>query len=245
MSDLVKHENSEVAVVSDNQAMTPMQLLQIATEKGVDVGVLERLMDLSERHEAKEAKKAFIRALNEFKKNPPQIVKDIQVSFGKTEYKHADLTQVAGKISDALLEVGISHRWKTSSEGQFTKVTCILTHEDGHSEDTSLQAGADNSGGKNPIQGIGSTVTYLQRYTLLAATGIAVRGEDDDGMQGDYKKLLNSDQRAEIDGLIDQSKTDKEIFCKTFGIKSVSDMKNSQYGSATRLLTSKIKKAQS
>lgn len=238
-------DKTELTVIDDTKPMTPMQLLQVATEKGVDVGVLERLMDLSERHEAKEAKKAFIRALNEFKKNPPQIVKDIQVSFGKTEYKHADLTQVAGKISDALLEVGISHRWKTSSEGNFTKVTCILTHEDGHSEDTSLQAGADNSGGKNPIQGIGSTVTYLQRYTLLAATGIAVRGEDDDGMQGQHQKLIDDDQRTEIEGLIDQSKADIEIFCKTFGVKSLADMKNSQYGSATRLLKSKIKKAQS
>ena len=31
------------------------------------------------------------------------------------------------------------------------------------------------------IQAIGSTVTYLERYTLLAVTGLAVAGTDTDG----------------------------------------------------------------
>ena len=38
----------------------------------------------------------------------------------------------------------------------------------------------DNSGSKNSIQAIGSTTTYLQRYTLFSILGLAA-GEDDDG----------------------------------------------------------------
>jgi hypothetical protein len=54
----------------------------------------------------------------------------------------------------------------------------------GHSERTPLEASPDASGGKNGIQAVGSTVTYLQRYTLLSATGMAVQDQDDDGRGG-------------------------------------------------------------
>jgi hypothetical protein len=34
---------------------------------------------------------------------------------------------------------------------------------------------------KNAIQQVASTTTYLQRYTLLAITGMSTKGMDDDG----------------------------------------------------------------
>ena len=65
------------------------------------------------------------------------------------------------------------------------RVSCIITHVLGHSEQVSLQCGADQSGKKNNIQAVGSTVTYLERYTLLAATGIAVKDQDDDARRSE------------------------------------------------------------
>ena len=41
------------------QAVTPMQMLQIAVEQGADLDRLEKLMDMQERWEANEARKAF------------------------------------------------------------------------------------------------------------------------------------------------------------------------------------------
>jgi len=59
-------------------------------------------------------------------------------------------------------------------------VTCILSHELGHSEDgNSLTAPPDCSGNKNGVQGIASTSTFLERYTLKASLGLATT--DDDG----------------------------------------------------------------
>jgi hypothetical protein len=43
----------------------------------------------------------------------------------------------------------------------------------------------DDSGNKNKIQQAGSTVTYLQRYTLLAVTGLSTQDQDDDGQGAD------------------------------------------------------------
>jgi hypothetical protein len=64
-------------------------------------------------------------------------------------------------------------------------VTCIVTHERGHSETVTMDAPPDSSGKKNSIQQIASATTYLQRYTLLAATGMATKGMDDDGRGAD------------------------------------------------------------
>jgi hypothetical protein len=194
MSDLIPV--NEAAIVPTAQ-ITPMQVIQQAVAQGANVDQLERLMALQERYDANEAKKAFVAALNEFKRNPPKIHKTKTVSYGagKTSYKHASLDDVSRIIGDALATVGISHRWDTEQlEGGLIRVTCVLTHKQGHSERVPLQASPDSSGSKNSIQAVGSTVSYLQRYTLLSATGMAVSEQDDDGLQGKGKQLSDADK---------------------------------------------------
>lgn len=178
-------------------AITPMAMLQIAVQQGADLDKLQKLMDLQERWEASEARKAFVSAMSDFKANPPDLIKNKHVSFqtakGKTEYDHATLDQVSLAIGTALSKHGLSHRWVTDQADGRIKVTCMITHSMGHSESVSLHSAADDSGGKNSIQAIGSAVTYLQRYTLLAATGMAVQDQDDDG-KGQSNNVLPDGQ---------------------------------------------------
>jgi hypothetical protein len=191
-------------------AITPMHMLQVAIEKGASLEQLEKLMELQERHEANEARKAFVSAMSAFKANPPDIFKNKHVSFttqkGKTEYDHATLDQVSLAIGTALSKHGLSHRWVTDQSDGRIKVTCIITHSMGHSESVSLQSSADDSGGKNSIQAIGSAVTYLQRYTLLAATGMAVQDQDDDGGRVD-KNTLSDDAFMDFKSRIEATLT--------------------------------------
>jgi len=166
-------------------AITPMQMLQIAVEKGADLDKLEKLIGLQERWEAAQAKKAFDTAMAAFKKNPPTLVKDTHVKFplkggGETDFHHESLDQVSAVIGVALAEHGLHHSWETAQEhGGLITVTCVLGHELGHSKRVSLSAMPDTSGGKNAVQGVGSTVSYLERYTLKAAVGLAAAGQDD------------------------------------------------------------------
>ena len=78
-------------------------------------------------------------------------------------------------------EQGLTASWSTTQEANQVTVTCRITHVLGHYEETSLSSAHDNSGGKNAIQAIGSAITYLQRYTLLALTGLATKDQDNDG----------------------------------------------------------------
>ena len=115
---------------------------------------------------------------------PPEIIKNIKVSFGNTKYSHAGLDQASDKIGAALSAVGLSHTWEVQQEGAKIKVTCILTHSRGHSERVSMEGSADTSGSKSQNQAIASTTSFFQRYTLLMAVGVAPKNVDDDGRGG-------------------------------------------------------------
>lgn len=160
--------------------VTPMELLQSAINQNLDIDKLSKLLELQLRWEANEARKAYVEAMNQFKSNPPTITKNKHVKFGNTQYDHATLDNVCDAVTQSLSEHGISHRWRIDEDRpDWIKVTCILTHKFGHSEETSQGGPPDNSGSKSPIQERASTVTYLQRYTLLAAIGMAASNDTD------------------------------------------------------------------
>ena len=166
------------------EAISPPALLEKAITSGATVDVLERLLALQERWEALQARKAFEFALADLRKDLPTIVKDRQVDFttaskGHTHYKYEDLSTITEVLSPIMASRGLSFRWRTQSTGDVVIVACVISHEYGHSEETSLAAKHDHSGNKNDIQAIGSAVTYLQRYTLKAALGVAAAADDD------------------------------------------------------------------
>lgn len=161
------------------QAATPVELLRIAVTQGADIDKLKQLMDLQERWEKNEARKAYWAAMKQFKASPPDIHKNKQVKFGNTQYSYETLDHVCDEVIPALSDVGITHAWKVTQSADLITVICVLTHELGHSEETQLMGVPDNSGSKNAIQALGSTVKYLERYTLLAACGLAASNDDD------------------------------------------------------------------
>lgn len=186
-------------------ALTPADLLKIAVTQNADIDKLEKLMQLWREYKRDAAREAFVAAMNAFKKNPPAILKNTTASMaikqekggGSYSYSYATLDQVCRAVVQGLSEVGISHRWTMKQNGVI-QVTCVLTHELGHAEETSLEGAADLSGGKNSIQAVGSTVTYLQRYTLLAACGLAASGTDTDGKVIQAAQGLSADRVKEM-----------------------------------------------
>lgn len=179
MSEIIEIEQRAAAVV---EQAGPMKSALAALQAGATVEQLQGLLALQKDWEANEARKAYVAAMAEFKKNPPEIFKRKEVAFGDTRYSHATIGDVTSLTVAGLAAHGFSHRWDTRQTDGRIEVTCILTHNLGHSESTTLEASPDSSGKKNAIQQVASTVTYLQRYTLLAACGLATKDmEDDDG----------------------------------------------------------------
>lgn len=209
-------------------AVAPADLISKAIEGKADLDKLEKLLTLQERFQANEAKKAYNKAMALFKEKPPKIDKDKTVSFGvgKTSYNHASLANVTEKINTELSKYGLSASWNTKQNGQII-VTCRITHELGHSEETSLSAPADTSGSKNAIQAIGSTITYLERYTLLALTGLATYDQDDDATG--VVEYINEKEKEALMNLAIETNTDKDKLLGHFKFSSIDEIPKSEY----------------
>ena len=144
-------------------------------------------------------------------------------------------------IGKALSKHDLSHRWDVEQNGAEIRVTCVLTHVRGHRESVPMVATADASGSKNPIQAIGSTITYLQRYTLLAATGMAVKDQDDDGQVGDIERV-SEEQIANLEALIEEVDADRAKFLRWAKAEKLGDVQAAFYPTAVKMLEAKRKK---
>lgn len=235
--------NQEIVNVSvEPPSATPGDLLRIAIEKGASMDQLEKLMDLQERYQANQARKAYVLAMTEFKQNPPEIFKRTNVSFGTTNYNFANLGDVCKDIVSALAVHGFSHSWQMAQlDSGKIEVTCIITHAMGHSEATRLNSAADQSGGKNSIQAIASAVTYLQRYTLLGAVGLATKEMDDDGHSADLD-LVTPDQIGQLESLILKSGAERQQFLKFLKVESLGDLPAKSFQKAIAGLEAKLAK---
>lgn len=245
----------EVAVVSEQHAPAVAQQPETGTgalmrmiERGVadpafDVAKLEKLLDVKERWEKEEARKAFIAAKAAFKAEAPRIEKNKQVGFEsrrtneRTAYRHATLDHIDHLIAPVLAKHGLAHSWKTEQgQGGVITVTCFLTHVQGHSESVTLQGSPDNSGSKNNIQAVGSTVTYLQRYTLLAITGMATADQDDDASGMTF---ISDEQKEELIDLMRDVGADTVRFLAYMGVDTVDTIPAHRFEEAKEALRNK------
>jgi len=205
------------SAVVDAVQTSPAVLLHMAVQQGADLDRLERLMALQERWEANEARKAFHTAMAAFHAEPITIGKDKHVDYTsksgiRTQYDHATLGNIVKVVVPRLGMHDLSHSWEPArTEGGRVTVTCRVTHKAGHTESVTLDAPLDDSGGKNNIQALGSAITYLQRYTLIAILGLATEDQDDDGAAAGMNVAIASEKI--LDGLLsklDAAKTDAD-----------------------------------
>ena len=241
-------EVRELVPVQDQNS--PANIMRIALTHGQDLVEVEKMLNLQIKWEENEAKKDYHLAMAEFKKNAPSIKRTKKVSYttdkGTTSYSHADLGKSSEEINTELSKHGLSSTWKTTQGESKITVTCIITHKHGHSEETSLSAGADNSGGKNAIQGIGSTIFYLQRYTLFALTGLAPHGMDDDGMGSDPEpegsdEFISEAQLKILKDKVDKSKINVVSYLKHLNVETLSELPASMFKKAQIPLDARIK----
>lgn len=251
MNALAERMDNEPEVATGT-ALTPMDMVSRAVQSGADIAVVEKLMALHERWEANQARKAFDEAMAAAKAEIPVILKNRQVGFdskkadaGRTEYRHEDMGEIARTVDPILSKHGLSYRFRTSSQpNEPISVTCIVSHRLGHSEENTLTAGRDDTGNKNSIQQIGSTITYLQRYTLKAALGLA-SAADDDGKKADAPMPITAEQLKRLRALIDEVGGDTAKLCAHFKIGALPDLPIAKFPEAVGIIELKRRAKQS
>lgn len=158
------------------------KFIEMAIQSNAPVETLERLFALKKELDAIEARKKFFAALSGFQSEMGTVIKDKAVSFGtgKAAYNYATLDAIIEQARPLLFKYDLSYQFKIKDEGERLYVTCVLTHKDGHSEETTMSGMPDGSGNKNPIQQRASAITYMERYTFTGSLGITT-GNDTDG----------------------------------------------------------------
>jgi hypothetical protein len=226
-------------------AITPMAMIGQAVANGASIETMAQLMGLQERWEANQARKAFDAALAAAKAEIPVILKNRLVDFptnggGRTTYRHEDLGEIARTVDPILAKHGLSYRFQTTSEVNLPiSVTCVVSHRDGHSEKNTLSGPRDDSGKKNALQQMGSTISYLQRYTLKAALGLAAAADDDGRASGGAPDTVSDDDEERIKALIVETKSDIDKFLETFKVESIADLPAKDFPRALAMLETK------
>jgi len=77
---------------------------------------------------------------------------------------------------------------------------------------------------------LGSTITYLERYTILALTGLATY-EDDDG-KGSEAVYIGDKQKSTIVDMINAKEIDEAKFLKYMVVESVDKILAADYEKA-------------
>lgn len=194
MSDK-KHE-----VVAKTDVVPSREVLHPAVSKILDQNptpeALEKILQLQREWEAGEAKRAYTSAIVGLRADLPNYLKrDKQVAFdtskGKVRYSHTTLAAAMDAVVPILTKHGFSLSWEPSTSGTNVTVKAVLTHRDGHSESCQISSAADNSGLKSAPQAVASTITLLQRYSLLSLLGIATADMEEPGpvSEGDVTRV--------------------------------------------------------
>lgn len=226
--------------------ITPMDLIARASAEDVSIEKMEQLFALQLKWEENEAKKAYHQAVADFKAESITILKDKKVGYTNkdgsfTGYTHATLGNIIQTIIPVMSKYGLSHSWDVIQDKEIS-VTCHLTHSMGHSTKVTMSAGKDDSGKKNLIQQVASTVTYLERYTLLAITGMAAQDQDDDGKGAGKTEdvdYITEPQVMDLLSLMAEVKANEKQFCAFFKISDVAELPAEKFPKAVKMLEAK------
>jgi hypothetical protein len=215
-------------------APTHMGMIERAIASGASIEVLTKLMDLQERYEKNQARRAFDEAIASAKAEITPIHKNKE---GHNNKRYADFAAIARVVDPIISRHGLSYRFRTTQDDRI-HVTCVLSHRSGHSEETTLSGPPDSSGSKNAIQAIGSTLSYLQRYSLNQALGLAA-SDDDDGKAAGAGETITDEQVSQLQSLIVETGTDIPKFCAYMKTDRIENIPSDQFPRAVAMLNKK------
>jgi hypothetical protein len=214
---------------------------RLATNPQLNIETFQALLAARRQEEDRAAKRAFNAAMSAAKGEIEPILKKREVDFttqkGRTRYKFEELADISRVIDPVFQRHGLSYRFSVKQEGGKLAVSCILSHADGYSEEMPPLEGTIDAGGTNmnALQALGSALTYLQRYALRAALGLAA-GRDDDARSASAGPKISIEQANELQKLIDETGRSQSTLLRLVGVENVVDMTVDQWTRAKEVL---------
>lgn len=213
---VIKETNLTHVAVQNSPVHVLSMISGLIQKDNFDIHALEKLIQLNNEEEDRQARRAFNLNLSKMLSKIPVIAKTGINTFNGTKF--AKLEDIVETTRPILHDFGFSVTYKQEQqmiEGAKTEpnsifcmmtVTCVLKHELGHEESNSIQLPVATIKGQTPIQAMGMGSTYGRRYTLMQALNIAVAEDDQDGFAVNAKTEANKRplSDARLDKAIEQ-----------------------------------------
>ena len=217
---------------------------RLATNPQLNLETFRELLKARREEEDRAAERAFNAAMSRAKGELQPILKTREVDYpskkeggARTKYKYENFADVARAVDPVFSTHGLSYRFSIEQKADLVTVVCIVSHAEGHNEKIKLEGRVDpGSTGMSMVQALGSALTYLQRYSLRAAIGLAA-GVDDDGRgAGSTSPRITEHQAAELQSLIDETGRSQATLLRLIGVDEISDMTFDQFTRAREVL---------
>lgn len=234
-----------------DQATSMMQMIErVVTNPNVNVEAMKAVLDMNRQLMRDQAERTFNQQMALMATEMPRIKKKGKVEYlvdskgpkdgpKQEAFKHARWEDIDAGIRPLLVKYGFSLSFTTeprSGDGGGLTMVGRLSHKDGHFIEGRLAVALDNSGGKNNIQGMGSSSSYGKRYVTCMMLNIITENEDDDGTGAE---CISTEQAVEIDLKIVEVKADKAAFLKYLKVPDVLSIRAKDYPKAITALKAK------
>lgn len=168
----------------DIEENTAERLMAQAITGNVPVEIMERLMSMRKELKAEWAKEQYNAAMAKFQSECPVIEKRKVARDEERKadlYKYAPLDDIVTQVQDLIARHGFSYTFRQENDGNKVRVSCIVSHISGHSEESVMETGlATKTRIMSGPQQIASTVSFNKRYAFCNAFGIMTGDEDVD-----------------------------------------------------------------
>lgn len=200
----------EAGAAAEAPPSTMLALIQKAVSgPKIDIDTLERLLAMQERLMARDAEIAFNEAMNAAQAEMPKIVRDAKNE--STNSRYARLETINNKIGPVIRAHGFSMSFGTADcpLPQHVRITCLLSHNRGHSRSYQVDQAYDMTGmkgnqNKTATHGSGSAMSYGRRYLTVLMFNITLVFEDDDGNGAGAGPTISERQVADMQALISE-----------------------------------------
>lgn len=220
----VEHPDSLMAVIA-----------RAAADPTFDLDKMERLLQMKERIDARDAEAQFNAAISACQAETGRISADMENP--QTRSKYASYAKVDKVLRPIYTKHGLALSFDEtdSPKPDHIRVLCHVTHKGGHKQTFQKDMPADGKGAKGgdvmtKTHATGAAQSYGRRYLVLGIFNIAIGEEDNDG-NWDGEPTITEKQAADLNALLEETGSDKAMFMKWAKVQKLDQIlaKNFEY----------------
>lgn len=190
---------SEQLATQEPQPLSTLALIGRIADSGITpqtIEVMERMLAMREREEAKESAKAFSESLAAFQGEMPELVAKTEI---KNRGKYERFEDIMHVVRPLLVKHGFSVAFRQEVSADRITAVCKLSHRAGHCVENSFSVRVGNKA-DTATQADCMASTTSKRNALIQALNIIIRQDciDDEGDARNIGAFITAEKASEL-----------------------------------------------